>query len=205
MTEKWYQVVMNPDGSVQKNKISEQKSCGCSCGCSGEKKESAGKLLRIEYLYLDLSTCDRCISTDAVLDEVIEVIRPALTLAGYTVDYQKHEIATPELAEQYHFLSSPTILVNGRDIFGEVKESDCGCCGEIAGTDVECRIFEYEGKTYEVPTREMMASAILKALNAAPVCSCGSYELPENMKRFFEGKASKTTGTCGCDCSCAKK
>lgn len=50
------------------------------------------------------------------MDEVVEVLRPALELAGYTVDYQKHEMTTAQIAEQYHFVSSPTILVNGRDI-----------------------------------------------------------------------------------------
>ena len=142
--------------------------------------------------------------TDAVLDKVVAVLRPALELAGYAVDYQKREMATPQLAEQYRFLSSPTILVNGRDIFGAVQESSWGCCGEIAGTEVDCRVFECEGKTYEVPTKEMLTNAILKSLNAQPVCSCGKYELPENLKRFYDGKATKSenNSSCGCGCSC---
>lgn len=173
---------------------------GCCCGCSAVAPANRKQLL-IEYLYLDLNTCDRCIGTDAVLDEVVAVLRPALELAGYQVDYQKREMATPQLAEQYHFLSSPTILVNGQDIFGAVLESNCGCCGEIAGVDVDCRVFAYEGKTYEVPTKEMLANAILKSLNAQPVCSCGAYELPENLRRFYEGKAHRSCGCC-CGGSC---
>ncbi|MGM9590953.1 MAG: DUF2703 domain-containing protein [Faecousia sp.] len=177
----------------------------CCCGCSTVAPASRKKLL-IEYLYLDLNTCDRCIGTDTVLDEVVAVLRPALELAGYQVDYQKREMTTPQLAEQYHFLSSPTILVNGQDIFGTVQESNCGCCGEIAGVDVDCRVFAYEGKTYEVPTKEMLANAIFKSLNAQPVCSCGAYELPENLKRFYEGKARKaeSTAPCRCGCSCCE-
>lgn len=93
--------------------------------------------------------------------------------------YQKREMATPQLAQQYHFLSSPTILVNGQDIFGTVKESNCGCCGEIAGADVDCRVFEYEGKTYEVPTKEMLANAILKSLSAQPECAAAAYDSPK--------------------------
>lgn len=169
----------------------------CGCGCSAEKKNTHGKELRIEYLYLDLNTCDRCIGTDAVLEEVIEVLRPALTLAGYTVDYQKHEITSAQLAEKYHFLSSPTILVNGQDIFGTVQESNCDCCGEIAGVDVDCRVFEHNGETYEVPTSEMLADAILKSVYVPSGCSCGEYEIPENLKRFFEGKSAKCSCNCG--------
>ncbi|MGN0743023.1 MAG: DUF2703 domain-containing protein, partial [Candidatus Fimadaptatus sp.] len=157
--------------------------------------------LLIEYLYLDLHTCERCIGTDAVLDEVISALRPALELAGYAVDYRKREMATPELAEQYRFLSSPTIRVNGRDIFGTVQESGCSCCGEIAGADVNCRVFEYEGGLHEVPSREMLANAILLSLSAQPECGCGEYELPQNLRRFYAGKARKAGAASHCNCN----
>ncbi len=133
---------------------------GCCCSaeassacCCGGGTAALQKRLQIEYLYLDLNTCDRCIGTDRVLDEVLETIRPALSLAGYQLEYRKIEIKTPELAARYHFVSSPTIRVNGTDIFGEAKESSCGCCSEIAGTAVACRVFEADGKNYEVPTK----------------------------------------------------
>ena len=129
-------VVVNPDGCIdhchgcQKKcpagaiayvgDTGNQPNAAPACCCNAEPGTAKGHPLLIEYLYLDLSTCDRCIGTDAVLDEVIAVLRPALELAGYTVDYQKREMATPQLAQQYHFLSSPTILVNGQDIFGTV-------------------------------------------------------------------------------------
>ena len=213
-------VVVNPDGCIDHCRgcqrtcpagaiayvgdTGAQPDAAPACCCNTEPETAKGRPLLIEYLYLDLNTCDRCIGIDAVLDEVVALLRPALELAGYAVDYQKQEMATPQLAEQYRFLSSPTILVNGQDIFGAVQESDCGCCGEIAGTEVYCRVFEYEGNTYEVPTKEMLANAILKSLNAKPACSCGAYELPENLKRFYAGKAEKSEAdaSCGCGCSC---
>lgn len=160
------------------------EDAGCCC-CSGGASE---KEVNIEYLFLDLNTCDRCIGTDAVLDEVVDALRPALELAGYQVRYRKQEIASVQLAEAYRFLSSPTIRVNGQDIFGSVQESDCGCCGEIAGVQVDCRVFEHEGKTYEVPTREMLAEGILKTLYHPSTCCRAEYRLPENLKRFFAGK-----------------
>ena len=176
------------------NQPQAKEEC-CCCGSTSKGK----KEIKIEYLYLDLSTCDRCIGTDVVLDEVVAALCPALELAGYAVDYQKREMTTAELAEQYHFLSSPTILVTGQDIFGPVLESDCGCCGDIAGVAVDCRVFLYEGKTYEVPTKEMLADAILKSLGRAPACAREPYTLPENLKRFYAGKAKKSQG---CTCSC---
>ena len=163
------------------------------------------KEVKIEYLYLDLDTCDRCVGTDAVLEDVIVELTPALELAGYSVSYSKIKIDNEELAVQHRFVSSPTIRVNGRDICDEVKESDCGCCGEISGTQVDCRVFEYEGKLYEVPPKAMLAEAILRnALSDAESCSygCGCYEVPDNLRNFFEGKAKKETCCCGSSCCC---
>jgi NAD-dependent dihydropyrimidine dehydrogenase PreA subunit len=166
----------------------------CSCGC----EKAAEKKVLVEYLYLDLKTCGRCIGTDAVLDEVMGAITPVLRLAGYRVDYRKIEMASQELAEAYRFLSSPTVRVDGRDLFGEVKENTCGCCGEISGTDVDCRVFEYHGQTYEVPTGEMLAEGILRAVfgKEQAECACGEYELPGNLKVFFTGKEKRS----GCAC-----
>ena len=153
--------------------------------------------LRIQYLYLDLCTCDRCIGTDAVLEKVLEKLKPALETAGYEIDYQKREMSTAQIAKLFGFLSSPTIRVNGRDIFGEIKENDCGCCGEIAGTQVNCRVFEWKGRLYEVPTEEMLANAILKAVFAPePERETIEYVMPENLRRFYEGKGQKLTSCC---------
>ena len=97
------------------------------------RKKRPAKEIRIDYLYLDLNTCDRCMGTDAVLEQVIEELAPAFTLAGYRILYTKIEIAREEDAIKNKFLSSPTIRVNGADICDSVKESDCGCCGPDDG------------------------------------------------------------------------
>ena len=99
------------------------------------------------------------------------------------------------------FVSSPMIHVNGQDIFYTVTESDCGCCGEIAGVQVDCRTYEHDGKTYEVPTKEMLADAILKKVfrpTGLTNVKLLKYELPDNLKRFFEGKERKAAASCCC-------
>ena len=177
--------------------LPEKESC-CSCGCgSGTKKK-----IIVEYLYLDLETCDRCIGTDNVLDEVMMTITQALKIAGFEVEYNKIEMKTAEIATQYKFLSSPTIRVNGQDICQSVAENSCGCCSDISGTDVSCRVFEYNEETYEVPPKEMLAEAILTTVfvQLETGCSCGEYELPENLREFFEGK--KVSKDCGCGGGC---
>jgi hypothetical protein len=155
----------------------------------------------VEYLYLDLNTCERCMGTDDELDEVMMVLTPALELAGFDVQYKKVEMATTEIARQYRFLSSPTVRVNGQDICDSVAENSCGCCSEISGTDVDCRVFEYGGQSYEVPPKEMLAEAILRIAfgESEGGCACGDYELPENLKTFYEGKGQKSC-SCGGNC-----
>lgn len=161
------------------------------------------KKIIVEYLYLDLKTCDRCIETDNVLDEVMLTLTPALKLAGCEVEYRKIEMETAELAEHYRFLSSPTIRVNGQDICKSVAENSCGCCSDISGTDVDCRVFEYNGESYEVPPKEMLAEAILNAVFGCVEisCSCSKYELPDNLKTFYGGKKSRSGCSCG-GCCC---
>ena len=163
--------------------------------------EKNKKEVKIEYLYLDLNTCDRCIGTDTVLEKVIDELAPAFELAGYKISYDKLEISSEQIAIEKRFVSSPTIRVNGHDICDDVTESDCGCCGEISGTQVDCRVFEYEGEFFEVPPKTMLAEAILKnAFKEEAVNTCCCFEVPENLKKFFDGKKEKQS--CCCCSSC---
>ena len=173
-----------------------KKKASCCCGSAIQPVERR-KVVQVEYLYLDLERCDRCIGADQALEEVLEALTPALRLAGYEVEYRKIEVANADLARQHRFLSSPTIRVNGRDICAETEENACGCCSGISGTAVDCRVFPYEGSTYEVPPRAMLAEAILRGVGEAPRPVIGPYRLPENLKRFFEGKErSCGSGSC---------
>ena len=110
---------------------------------------------------------------------------------------------TPDLARQYQFESSPTVRVNGRDICFKVQESSCDCCSEISGTVVDCRIFEYEGQSYEVPPQEMLAEAILRAIFGAVEGTPPSkpvYDLPNNLDIFYKGKNDKAACDCASGC-----
>jgi len=171
---------------------------GCSCGCEAP---SARKVV-VDYLYIDLEACDRCVGTEHVLNEVMVTLSPALSLAGLEVRCNKIEMKTAETAQRHRFLSSPTIRVNGADICQSVVENSCGCCSDISGTDVSCRVFEYGGEVYEVPPKEMLAEAILDAVfgQSQEDGSCKEYALPQNLRDFYEGKKSKQCCSCGGDC-----
>lgn len=177
-----------PNGAM----VEDEPACCCGGDCA------PNKTVLVEYLYLDLETCDRCVGTDQELREVLDTLAPALALAGYTLEYRKIEMTTRELAIKHRFLSSPTIRVNGRDICATVAENDCSCCGEISGTQVDCRVFEYGGEEFQVPPKAMLAEGILTAvfgkIDAAR--PAGDYALPENLKSFYDGKQRKSG--CGC-------
>ena len=167
-----------------------------------EKTEQVENIVMVEYLYLDLETCERCVGTDDILEEVMKVLTPAMEIAGYKVMYNKIKMETEEIAMQYRFATSPTIRVNGHDICHSVAENSCGCCSEISGTDVECRVFEYKGTKYEVPPKEMIAEAVLRVVFVASdhtECDLQEYELPGNLRTFFDGKKNKE---CSCNESC---
>ena len=173
----------------------------CTRSMKSYLDEDDKKTVLVEYLYLDLKTCDRCVGTDKVLEEVLEVLTPVLELAGYDVKYHKKEMTTINDAKEHKFVSSPTIRVNGNDICDSVIENDCGCCGEISGTQVDCRVFEYEGNQYEVPPKAMLTEYILRAVfSENKKSSCVEYELPDNLKRFYEGKTSKSSCCCNGGC-----
>lgn len=160
------------------------------------------KDVKIDYLFLDLQSCERCTGTDKVLEEVINMICPILELADFEVTYRKIEISTIEIAEKYRFLSSPTIRVNDLDIYSLVTETNCDCCSNISGTDVTCRVFKHEEQLYEVPHKGMLIEAILKAIFAQDgKIQETQYILPQNLKSFFEGKASKSK-PCSCNEGC---
>jgi hypothetical protein len=153
-------------------------------------KNQHRKHVLVEYLYLDLQVCDRCIGTEEVLNEVLTKLSPVLQLAGYEVEYQKTKMETAEIAQQYRFVSSPTIRVNGRDVCFNLQENPCNCCSGISGSVVDCRVFEYEGQSYEVPPQEMLAEAILKAIFGSQGTPCYPecvYVLPQNLENFYKG------------------
>lgn len=146
------------------------------------------KQITIDFLFLDLSICERCIATGDTLDEAVKTLSPVFEMLNYSVTVNKINIDTEELAEQYQFISSPTIRVNGIDICGELVENECENCGDLAGCSVDCRVFVYEGKEYTQPPAAAIADGILKILYGNTVKTETAYALPDNLKKYFIGR-----------------
>lgn len=190
----------------------ERACCGTSaegngasacCGTAGEVKSTsaccstpAEKILDIDFLYLDLNTCERCIGTGDTLDEALQDVSSVLKASGYQVNLRKTNITTKELAEEFEFRSSPTIRINGKDIAMEVMETPCKDCGDICNGSVDCRVWEHNGTLYDQPPKELVVDAIMRTVYGSRdtlTISQGPYVLSENLRAFFEGAKKKET------------
>ncbi len=165
----------------------EKKSC-----CSTKKESLNTKIIEIELLYLDLSVCGRCKSTDRIVEESIEDVKTSLSEMGYTINFTKTHIQGVQCAKDHAFVSSPTIRITNRDIVLETKESNCNSCGSLCGTKVDCRDWIWQGKSYSSPPKAMIIDAIFKSIyvkNFGKEVDLKNYKVPKNIKTFFREKA----------------
>lgn len=106
--------------------------------------------LRIDFLYLDLSTCARCRGTDRNLESALEVVRDVLEATGVEVGVNRFHVESAGQARYLGLVTSPTIRVNGRDIALELRETSCEECtceacidGDGDGEQIACRVWMY--------------------------------------------------------------
>jgi len=154
----------------------------------------AGKRhLDIDFLYLDLSVCDRCQNTDSTLGEAIEEVARVLETTGVEVALNKIHVTSEEQAVALGFLVSPTVRVNGRDIQMNFRESPCESCGSLCECEggVSCREWDYQGQWYTAPPKGLIIEAILKEVYGGAGEDREEpqkgEEAPDNLKRFFSG------------------
>jgi hypothetical protein len=157
--------------------------------------------LRIEFLFLDLATCTRCLGADRALDAALEAVSEVLDAAGVEVEVDKILVTSEEQARRLRFVSSPTIRVDGRDVALELRESSCGseACTDGCGDQIACRVWVYRGREYTEPPVAMVVDAILRHVYGAPAQDPRepeAFELSDNLARFFADKAASATRAC---------
>jgi hypothetical protein len=166
-------------------------------------RPSETRRVDIEFLYLDLDVCSRCRGTDQNLETALSEISRLLELTGVEVQVRKTLVASEKQARSLGFYSSPTIRVNGKEIALEFRESRCESCEECAGNgEIHCRVWVYMEKEYTEAPKAMIIDAILREIYGGlpqPVPEPPPFnEVPENLKRFFAGKAQKTAAISPC-------
>jgi hypothetical protein len=107
-------------------------------------------MLKIEFLYYNKTTCERCASTEKSLKE----------LKKTGIKFTEKRLTK----EKIHI--SPTILINGKDIEKILnkrtrkKANLCKDCCQLAGKKVNCRTFTYKGKSYDYIPKQMILEAV---------------------------------------------
>jgi hypothetical protein len=154
-------------------------------------------------MYLDLETCTRCLGTDANLEAALTQVHQILDAAGADVSVRKTLVASAEQAEALGFVSSPTIRVNDQDIALELRESNCGECGEACACEgsIDCRVWVWQGQEYTEAPPAMIVDAILREVYRGaqrPAAPVPAGVAPENLARFFAGKERLVAEVANC-------
>jgi len=160
------------------------------------------KKITIQYLYLDLDQCTRCQQTEENLNVAVGELENKFS--EYLFSVELIHIDKIEKAQEYRFESSPTIRINGKDMPIKLVETKCIPCGEIAGSDVDCRVWEYKGEQYDSAPIKMIVdhvSGFIESNNNISTDNDKTFVLPSNIKEFFESKSKKQccpSAKCGC-------
>lgn len=175
-------------------KEKEVPSCCCekeksSC-CKDQTEESSLRkdyLIEVEFLYLDNEVCQRCMGTEEAIYEAVDEVKSIIKNSGYILSIQKIHIDSIEKAIQHKFISSPTIRINGHDISLHTQETKCQDCGDLCGCDVDCRVWNYNGKRYDALPKQLAIDAILGFIYGAKKSKTRAkpYVVPENIVKFF--------------------
>ena len=164
--------------------------------------------LDIDFLFLDLNTCTRCVGTNTNLEKALAAVAHVLNLIGVEQKLNKVLIDSAEKAQTHRFVTSPTIRVNGRDIALETKESRCDACTDLCGCNegTQCRVWSYRGEEYTEAPEAMIVEAVLQEVFRLPqlasAAAAQNPAVPENLQKFFAGQAAKNAPAC---CSTAEQ
>lgn len=189
---------------------------GCGCGCNSDAASGGctpttekpslsvtqAKVMNIDLIVIDLSTCKRCVPTGDQLREAVRLLTPVSEVLGIELRHNELVVQTPEEARKVALLSSPTIRINGYDIAADIRESVCESCGDLTENDtiVDCREWHYRGKVYSAAPVALLVESIMQAMlkidEMQPIVPTPLLDLPENLKRYFANKKGNTAKGC---------
>jgi hypothetical protein len=162
-------------------------------------RRDAVRQVVVEFLFLDLTTCTRCLGTEHNLERAVALVTPVLAATGRAVQVRKILVESEAQAHGVRLVSSPTIRVNGRDIMPTLQESACGSCSTLRGTTTDCRVWEYQGQaSTEAPVGLLAETILLGALGAEPQRPPEPADyagVPDNLRRFFAASERQTQDT----------
>ncbi|MFH0949167.1 MAG: DUF2703 domain-containing protein [Candidatus Aenigmatarchaeota archaeon] len=117
-------------------------------------------MLKIEFLYYDKITCERCVSTDRSVKQTLKELKATMKNVKQDIDFKETKLPESKLR------LSPSILINGKDIeiiLDKRKKpvsNHCKDCCKMVGHKVQCRTFTYNNRKYDHIPKEMIIEAI---------------------------------------------
>jgi len=171
--------------------------CSDAAGIDADAAPAEKKILNVELLVIDLTSCKRCVPTADQLQRAVNLLAPAAEALGIELKHREIVIQTSQEAKALGFLSSPTIRLNGRDIAQDICESLCESCGDLTDGDtlLDCREWHYRGKVYSAAPLPLLIEALMRAMldiDARPFVPEPIAVLPENLQRYFDRKRPAT-------------
>jgi hypothetical protein len=155
------------------------------------------RAVAIDFLFLDLSTCERCSGTGGNIETALAAVEGVLRATGTRVELRRFHVRSVEQARALEFVSSPTIRVNGRDVAPETLESECGAGTCKCAPGASCRVWSYGGREYTEAPVGLIVDAILSELYGGETRAdspAAAYELPDNLVRVFAAKDAGAPG-----------
>ena len=117
-------------------------------------------MLKIEFLYYDKNSCERCRVSSKSLSATMSELRNVIKTSPEEIILKETKLPASKL------LQSPTILINGKDVETLVNgkkdrtSNECSDCCSLVGRSVNCRSFTYRGRKYDYIPRAMISEAI---------------------------------------------
>ena len=164
------------------------------------------RVVELEFLYLDLDTCTRCVGTNENLETAIQSVADILAFTKTELSLNKILFETEEQALTHQFVTSPTIRLQGRDIALDMRESKCDSCTDLCGCaeGTDCREWLYADEVYSEAPVGLIVEAILGEIyRNAPTATAvtATDAVPDNLKNFFVGKTLPETAVVSSCCS----
>lgn len=195
-------------GAASADPTGEEGGCGCAtsacCGPSpvgiglghGDGRAEAAqaqRVLEVELLVIDLTSCARCVPTGDQLRAAVRLLTPVAEALGVELRHRETVVQSAAQARQAGLLSSPTIRLNGRDLAQDVRESRCESCGDLTENDtsIDCREWHYRGEVFSAAPLPMLIEGIMRAMldvDAPAVVPAPLKELPENLEKYFANR-----------------
>lgn len=164
--------------------------------------------IELDFLYLDLSHCERCSGTEKAVEQAIEAAEPALMALGYSIALRRVQIISAEHAREESFALSPTVRVNGTDIQPEKFHGGCRECSDLCGCPdgMACREWQWEGRRSLTPPVAMIVHHVIAAAispAAAKICSgvaAPAGQSSDMVERFFTANEASADRCCPQGC-----